>query len=123
MLESLRLIPALQVIFTSEIEFTPDSFAELTAQQLAAFRHDHGKVDERVYRVLLMEPTVIDRKGTERIKLELSVVFESQRQLLLDGVAFVYRASAAIPGEDPAFADRLDYLRPRLPPVVIGAAE
>ncbi|MEX1027445.1 MAG: hypothetical protein WD049_05485 [Candidatus Paceibacterota bacterium] len=123
MLEALRLIPALQVIFTSEIEFTPDSFSELNAEQLAAFIRDHGATDERIYRVLPMEPTVIDRQGKERITLELSIVIESQRQLLLDGVAFVYRASAAMSEQQPTFEQRLDYLRPLLPPVVIGAVD
>jgi len=35
---------------------------------------------------------------------------------------FVYRSSSAMQEKNPTFAQRLAYLRPRLPSVVIGAA-
>ena len=42
-----------------------------------------------------MERTAIERTE-EKVTLELNVVSESQKQLLFEGVAFVYRASANI---------------------------
>lgn len=119
MLNAFQLIPPLQVIFKSEIEFTADSFIELNAAQREAFKHKMGHSEERIYRVVPLEPTVVDRQD-EKVTLELSIVTESERQLLLDAVDFVYRASAAMPEKNPTFAQRLDYLRPRLPPIVIG---
>ena len=63
--------------------------------------------------------TVVQRQeGT--VTLELSVVTESERQLMLDAVDFVYRASAEMPDKSATFQQRLDFLRRRLPPVVIG---
>ena len=119
MFDVFRLIPAMQVIFTTEIEFDESSFAELNEQQYAAFERDHGKPTERMFQIVLMEPTAIERTE-EKVTLELNVVSESQKQLLFEGVAFVYRASANIKESSPSFIDRLSYLRPRLPPIVIG---
>ena len=97
MLDAFRLIPALQVIFTQEMEFTEASFAGVTT----------------------IEPQSIERSA-EKVTMELSIVTESERQLLLDGVAFVYRASAEMNEQTPTFAQRLEYLRSRLPPIVLG---
>ena len=44
MLNAMRLIPALQIIFTTEIEFVEDSFRELTAEQYAAFRREQAQI-------------------------------------------------------------------------------
>ena len=120
MLSAFRMIPALQVIFRSEIEFTEESFAELTAAQREAYRRKVGEPDEQIFQVLPFEPTVIERHGKERITLELSVVTKSQRQELLDAVRFVYRASDEMREKSPSFKQQLAYLRLRLPPVVIG---
>ena len=119
MFDVFRLIPAMQVIFTAEIEFDESSFAEFNEQQYAAFERDHGKPTERMFQIVLMEPTAIVRTE-EKVTLELSVVTESEKQLLFEGVAFVYRASASMNESSPSFMDRLSYLRPRLPPIVIG---
>ena len=117
MLDAFRLIPALQVIFTQEMEFTQDNFADLTSEQAEAFAQKCGNLTERVYRVTTIEPQAIERSA-EKVTMELSIVTESQRQLLLDGVAFVYRASAAMNKQKPTFAQRLKYLRSRLPEIV-----
>ncbi len=119
MFEAFRLIPALQIIFSTEIEFDDSSFAELNARQYAAFERDHGKPTERMFQIVLMEPRAIERTE-EKITLELNVVSESQKQLLFDGVAFVYSATANMKEKNPSFADRLAFLRLRLPPIVIG---
>jgi hypothetical protein len=123
MLQAFRLIPALQVIFRSEIELSTDSFVELNAGQREAYQRKMGTPDEPVYRVVPMEPTVISGQDNERITVELSVVSASERQLLLDAVEFVYRASTAMPEKTPTFEQRLAYLRPKLPPIVIGSDE
>lgn len=119
MLDAFRLIPALQIIFKSEVEFTEDSFVKLNAEQRKAFKHKMGKSKELIYRVVPFEPSVIER-AEDKITLELSIVTESERQLLLDAVDFVYRASAEMPRESPTFQQRLNFLRMRLPPTVVG---
>ncbi len=119
MLNQLRLIPALQVIFQNNIEFTPESFAELTEPQREAYDRKVGETTEKLYRILPIEPTVLER-DEEKITLELTIVTESERSLLLDAVAFIYCASAEMKTPHPTFEQRLEYLRPRLPAVVIG---
>jgi len=120
MLDAFRLIPALQVIFKQEIEFVEDSFVELNEAQEEAYRQKGNETDERIYRVVAFEPKAVER-SEEKVTMELSIVTESQRTIALDAVAFVYRASSEMQEKNPTFAQRLAYLRPRLPPVVIGA--
>jgi hypothetical protein len=119
MLDAFRLIPALQLIFRTEIEFTADSFDQLNRSQREVFQQKMGDSDDRIYRVVLLEPTVVQRQD-EKVTLELSVVTESERQLILDAVDFVYRASSEMPDKSATFQQRLGFPRPRLPPVVIG---
>jgi hypothetical protein len=119
MLSAFRLVPALQLVFRTEIEFTADSFVELNRLQREVFQQKMGGSDERIYRVVPLEPTVVQRQE-ETVTLELSVVTESERQLMLDAVDFVYSASAEMPDKSATFQQRLDFLRRRLPPVVIG---
>jgi len=122
MFDAFRLIPALQVIFEHEIEFDEESFATLTAKQLAAYERRHGKPSETLYRATAFEPQAIERTE-EKVTLELSIVTDSERQLLLDGVAFVYHSSKKLDPKNPTFAERLAYLRPRLPPIVTSQSE
>ncbi len=122
MLDAFRLIPALQVIFTQEVKYTEDSFADSTTEQSEALARRGERFTEPVYRVTTIEPQAIERSA-EKVTMELSIVTESERQLLLDGVAFVYRASAEMNGQIPTFAQRLEYLRSRLPPIVTAKPE
>lgn len=117
MLEAFRLIPALQFIFTHEIEFTEDSFTSLTTEQLEALRRRGEELPETVYRVLPIEPQAIERSAG-KVTMELPIVTEPERQLLLDGVAFVYRPSDPLDEQKPTFSERLEFLRPRLPSIV-----
>ncbi|QDS85878.1 hypothetical protein EC9_00350 [Rosistilla ulvae] len=123
MFEAFRLIPALQAIFHSEIEFREDSFAELNAAQREAYERKVATPDEPIYRVLPLEPTVIERQGNEKITVELTIATQSERQLLLDAVRFIYRASDQMPEESTSFEQRLAFLRQRLPPIVVGEPE
>jgi hypothetical protein len=116
-LDAFRLIPALQVIFAQEMEFTEDSFADLTIEQAEAFARRGEELTEPVYRVTTIEPHAIERSA-EKVTMEVAIVTESERQALLDGVAFVYRASAEMNEQMPTFAQRLEYLRSRLPTIV-----
>ena len=112
-----RLIPALQIIFEKEVEFTKDSFAELTPEQYEAYVRRGGEPSERVFRLTFVEPQVIDRTP-EKVTWELEIVTNEEKKLLLEGVRFVYRASAPMTIKKPTFAQRLEYLRKRLPPIV-----
>jgi hypothetical protein len=59
--------------------------------------------------------------GDENVRLlEITIVTENERRLLLEGVAFIFNASAEMKGDSPTFEERLEYLRPRLPPIVTG---
>jgi hypothetical protein len=119
MLQAFRLIPALQVIFTTEIEFVEDSFRELTPEQYEAFGREHGSEAETVFEIVAIERTAIKRTP-ERVTFEMNVVKGSERKLLLEGVKFIYHCTKddVLP-VDASFGDRLEYLRKRLPPVML----
>lgn len=119
LLGAFQLIPALQLIFTTEIEFAEDCFRELTVEQYECFRRKHGQQSERIFEIVPIERTVIKRTK-KKITIELPVVMESQKKLLLEGVKFVYRSTSSegLP-DDTRFQDRLEYLRKRLPPIML----
>ncbi len=121
MLEMFRMIPAIQIIFSSKIEFSEGSFADLTQEQQEAFEQQGLATGEKFYRIVLFEPEAIERTE-EKVTWELTIVSESEMQLLLDGVAFVHRESSPLNPSNPSFEDRLEYLRPRLPSPVTTKA-
>lgn len=111
----------MQIMYQYEIEFTEESFAELTDVQKEAYVRKEGEPTEKVYRLLPLEPQVIDRQGNARVTIELPIVTESEKQLLLDAVEFVYHGTRSMNEEEPTFQQRLDYMRPRLPPILTGS--
>ncbi|TWT92602.1 hypothetical protein [Neorhodopirellula pilleata] len=117
MFDAFQLIPALQIIFAHEIEFQENSFVELTVAQYDAMKRRGQPRHGKMYRIVHFEPEAIERTP-EKITLELTIASESDRQLILDAVEFVHRASQSMSKENPTFADRLKYLRPRLPPII-----
>jgi hypothetical protein len=121
MLEMFRLIPAIQIIFSSKIEFSEVSFADMTQEQQEAFERQGLATGEKFYRIVVFEPEAIERTD-EKVTWELTIVSEAEKQLLLDGVAFVHRESSSLNQSNPSFEDRLEYLRPRLPPSVTTQA-
>ena len=104
----LELAEAVRIIFTSGIEFVAQSFKALSGEKLQAYLRNVGPMTEIMYEIVAMEPTVIDR-GKER-------------QQLLDGIKFIYRATQTMPGK-PSFQERLDWLKPKLPRVITGSQE
>jgi len=121
MLDVFRLIPALQIIFSSKIEFFESSFEDLTQEQQEAFERQGLATGEKFYRIVVFEPEAIERTE-EKVTWELTIVSESEMQLLLDGGAFVHRESSPLNPSNPSFEDRLEYLRPRLPSPVTTKA-
>lgn len=119
MLTAFRLIPALQVIFSTDIEYVEDSFCELSPEAYAMYVRDHGESPERIFEIVAIERTAIERTK-EKVTFELNVVSESQRRLLLEGVKFIYHCTKDVefPPES-SFLDRLEYLRKRLPAVML----
>jgi len=113
-----RLIPVLQLIFRTAIEFTVDSFVQLSPSQREVLRQKMGDTDHRFYRVVPREPTFTKRQQ-DKVTLERSIFSEAKRQMMLDAVVFVYRASREMPNKSATFQERLTSLRPRLPRVVI----
>ena len=120
MIPFLELAEAVRIIFTSGIEFVPASFKSLSGEKLQAYLRNVGPMTEIMYEIVAMEPTVIDRVGNEKVTWELNIVTGKERQQLLDGVKFIYRATSAMPGK-PSFQERLDWLKPKLPPVITGS--
>lgn len=121
--EAFQLIPALQMIFSTEIEFVEDSFRELTVEQYEIFRRKHGQEKERIFEIVPIERTAIERTD-EKVTFELSIVMDSERKLLLQGVKFIYHCtkSDGFPA-DASFQDRLEYLRTKLPPEMLSMPE
>ena len=117
MIPFLELAEAVSIIFPSGIEFVPQSFKALSGEKLEAYLRNVGPMTEIMYEIVAMEPTVIDRVGDEKVTWELNIVTGKERQQLLDGVKFIYRATEAMPGK-PSFQERLDWLKPKLPPVI-----
>jgi hypothetical protein len=118
MFSAFRLIPALQLIFRKEFEFTEKSFVELNEKQYVAFRRDRGEPDERIYRVVQFEPTCLRDEDNSRIVLELTCVKETERQELLDAVGLIYFSTKFMDQSQPSFTDRLKYLRGKFPPMI-----
>ena len=108
MQDLLQLAKALQVVHETKIEFKPDCFVELAGAKLEAFRRKMSHITGRVYEVVVLEPTVIERVGNERLTLELSTVTESERRDLLNAVKFVYRQTKKM-RPNATFQDRLKY--------------
>jgi hypothetical protein len=124
MLLLIQLADAIHIVFRHRAELTEKDFQELTAAQYEAFNRSEGKADQRIYRMLLAEPTVIERTP-ERTTLELSIVTESDRARLLAAVKFIHSSTKELKtpdGEEPSFTDRLDYLGRVWPPVITGSA-
>jgi hypothetical protein len=122
MLQAIELANALRAVFTSGIEFQPDCFVLLSGAKLKAYLRKCGPMIEPMYEVVSLEPTVIKRTGNGNITLELSIVSERDRQHLLNAVKFVHTASREMKSDKTPiqFADRLDWLRPRLPEIITG---
>ncbi len=120
MIPFLELANAVNIVFTSGIEFVPESFQVLSGQKLDAYLAKIGPMTEPMYEIVAMEPTVVDRVANEKVTWELNIVSEHERKLLLDAVRFVYRASGPMTGT-PSFQERLEWLKPKLPPVITGS--
>lgn len=76
MLDAFRLIPALQLIFRTEIEFTEQSFESLTPSLEEAYVRGGGDPREKVFRIVNLEPQCIERTES-RVTMELLVVTEA----------------------------------------------
>ena len=119
MIPFLELASAVNLVYTSGIEFIPESFVALSGQKLEAFLRKMGPMTETMYEVVAMEPSVINRVGNEKVTLELNVVTERQRKQLLDAIKFIYHSSQEMRGK-PSFQEWLEWLRLRLPTEITG---
>lgn len=115
-----KLMIALKMILDTETEFSEESFVELNEAQLAAFHRDHGDPGERIYRVVHFEPSATRSDDGTRVVVELSIMTESERQYMLDAVAFIYDMTCDIPDRNPSFVRRLEFLRSKFRTVVIS---
>jgi len=111
----LQLLSALQIIFETGIEFCKDSFVELTPAQYASYLLKYDKqLEERLFRVVQMEPGVVELPGSDQTVLELSIVTATERNHLLEGVHLIYSSTQELDAKQPTFAERFDCMRMRL---------
>ena len=72
------LIPGIQVVYRFGVELTERDFMELTPEQYAAYRRKEGPTRERIYRIVLVEPTAIERTP-EKVTYQLEIVTEQEK--------------------------------------------
>ena len=120
MLPAMEFAKAMRFVYSTGIEFVPESFVSLVGAKLEAFLMQNGPTTEPVYEVIAMEPTAIERIGNERVTIELMIVTERFRTLLLGAVSVVNISTREMPGENIEFTDRLEWLRPNLPGIMTG---
>ena len=111
------LIPGIQLVFRCGVELTEDDFIELTPEQYDAYRRKVGPTDERIYRVVLIEPSVIERTP-EKVTYELEIVTEQEKRCVLAAVNRIHVCSKEMDQREPTFAQRLEFLGKRWPPEV-----
>ena len=87
------LAHGIQFVYRYGIEFSEIDFAELTPEQYAAYRRKETPTGERIYRVVLREPTAIERTS-EKVTYLLEIVFESEKACILDAVACIHKNCA-----------------------------
>jgi hypothetical protein len=115
----LALEPAIRLIFRVGVEITEKDFMELTRAQYRAYRRKMGPTDRRIYRIALVEPSVIER--TERkVTYELEIVDEREKDIVLEAVRFIRHSSKELDPTEPTFAQRLEYLGKRWPRQLTG---
>lgn len=120
MWQYLQLAQALQVVFDTRIEFTDDCFVEFTEAQYASYEEKVGPIDGPVYRVVLLEPTLLDDPERGSPVLELPIVSEKEKSDLVQAVAFVHHFCQDAGRSFSSFGEKLDFLAPRLPRVITG---
>jgi len=112
--------PGIRIVYRFGVELTERDFIELTPEQYDAYRRKVGPTTERIYRIAIVEPTAIERTS-EKVTWELEIVTEQEKLCLLAAVGFIRKCSKELDGQNPSFADRLEFLRQRLPPELTGA--
>jgi hypothetical protein len=90
-------------------------------------RHDEAEAAKsnlsRFLRPVPLSSSAFFVRTGERTTVELSIVTESEKTLLLAAVKFIYSSTKEMKAPDrqePSFTNRLDYLRRVLPPVITG---
>ena len=92
---------------------------ELTPEQYEAYRRKVGPTNHRIYRIVLIEPSVIERTP-ERVTYELEIVTEQEKLCILAAVNHIRACSKELDQGYPTFAERLAFLRKRWPSEVTG---
>ncbi len=119
LLAMFALIPGIQLVYRCGVELTEDDFIELTPEQYDAYRRKMGPTDERIYRVVLIEPSVLERTP-EKVTYELEIVTEQEKRCALAAVNHIHVCSKELDQREPAFAQRLEFLGKPWPPEVTG---
>jgi hypothetical protein len=113
------LIPGIQVVYRFGCELTERDFMELTPEQYDAYRRKVGPTQQRIYRIVLIEPSAIERTS-EKVTYELEIASEQEKSCILAAVDHIRNCSKELNPTSPTFAERLEFLRQRWPPEVTG---
>jgi hypothetical protein len=112
-MNALILSEGLKKVFETAVEYTEETFVELTPQQYAAWSRQGYSEGERVFRVVALEPQMLPGR-----KLELSVVTDEEKAGLIAATQLIHRFCAMSPlspkGFD-TFLDRLKFVTAQLP--------
>jgi hypothetical protein len=114
----LSLAEAVMKVFETRIEYTEDSFAELTEQQYAAWQQQERPIDGKLYRVLPHEPTF-----TLQRQLELPVVTERQKHELIAATRLIVAYCEGAAESVGCFEDRLNYAARKMPRVLLPESQ
>jgi len=113
------LVRGIRVVYRFAVELTERDFLELTPEQYEAYRRNVGPTDQRIYRMVLVEPSAIERTA-EKVTYELEIVTEEEKRCILAAVNHIRACSKQLDPANPTFAERLEFLRKHLPPEVTG---
>ncbi len=113
-----RLFSAIEAIFELGFEVTESDFVELTPEAYACAEKEGAGTGERLYRI--RDLTLLkNNKKTEG----LLFCNEDEKDLLLEAVEFIYRASNKAKWEFKSFKERMLHVRGNLPNIKRSPAD
>ncbi|MFC1642321.1 hypothetical protein ACFL5O_06490 [Myxococcota bacterium] len=117
----LEVAQGMRLIYDYGFELKEESFVELTFEQYQTLRQQGVDTTQRWFRVTRGRSENTDHfEGADDPAQGLAVVNETDRQRILEGMRLIYRMTSSDEVAFDSFRDRLEYLRQRLPAVVVG---
>jgi hypothetical protein len=114
-MEMLAAAQGIRILYDYGFELRDENFVELTFDQYQALKRQGVDTTQRWFRV-----TRGRFEDVNNPPAELPIVSESERESIFRAVRIIYRMSDASGGAFGSFRERLEYLRSRLPPIMVG---